>query len=155
MNKNRKKLIDDIQIAIADLKTKNDVLHVSIKIIDSFSDGYNWTGYYMLHGKHLEVGPYIGAETLHTKIELNSGICGAAVSNQKSIVVDDVNADPRFLACSISTKSEIVIPLMDGDNCLGEIDIDSDKPAFFTEDDKFMLEQIAEIVVAKLKSLSE
>ncbi len=155
MNGKREKLILDIKNSIADLKTENDVLQVSIKMIDSFSDGYNWTGYYMLRGKHLEVGPYIGAETPHTKIELNSGICGAAVSQQKSIVVDDVHADPRFLACSISTKSEIVIPLMDGDNCLGEIDIDSDNPAFFTEDDTIMLEQIAEIVVAKLKSLSD
>ncbi len=155
MNEKRENLIVEIKQAVANLKTINDVLQVSIKMIDSFSDGYNWTGYYMLHGEHLEVGPYIGAETPHTKIELNSGICGAAVSQQKSIVVDDVHADPRFLACSISTKSEIVIPLMDGDNCLGEIDIDSNKPAFFTKDDKFMLEQIADIVVSKLKSLSK
>ncbi len=155
MNSKRKQLIIDIQNAIQNLNTENDVLEVSIKLIDNFSDGYNWTGYYMIQGEHLEVGPYVGPETPHTKIELHSGICGAAASQKKSIVVDDVNADPRFLSCSISTKSEIVVPLMDGEKCLGEIDIDSNEPAFFREDDKLMLEQIAEIVVLKLKSISE
>ena len=150
MNDERKKLIHDIQNAIADLETENDVLQYSIEIIDRFSDGYNWTGYYMIVGDHLEVGPYVGDETPHKKIELNSGICGAAASQHQSIVVDDVNADPRFLACSITTKSEIVVPLMDGENCLGEIDIDSNRPAFFTEEDKLMLEEIAQIVVDKL-----
>lgn len=155
MNSKRKELIRNIKESIADLKTEKDVLQISIEMIDSFSDGYNWTGYYMMHGNHLEVGPYVGPETPHTKIELNSGICGAAVSQQKSIVVDDVHSDPRFLACSITTKSEIVVPLMDGNKCLGEIDIDSNKPAFFTEDDKIMLEQIAEIIVAKIKILTK
>ncbi len=152
MNDERKKLIHDIQSAIADLETENDVLQYSIEMIDSFSDGYNWTGYYMIVGDHLEVGPYVGDETPHKKIELNSGICGAAASQHQSIVVDDVNDDPRFLACSITTKSEIVVPLMDGENCLGEIDIDSNRPAFFTEEDKLMLEEIAQIVVGKLKT---
>ncbi len=151
---NREKLIADISVAVTDLKTEQEVLEVSINLIDSFSDGYNWTGYYMLVGDHLEVGPYVGPETPHTKIELNAGICGAAVSQRQSIVVDDVNADPRFLACSISTKSEIVVPLMDGEVCIGELDIDSNKPAFFTDDDKQMLEKIATIVVVKLKSIN-
>jgi GAF domain-containing protein len=107
----------------------------------------------MMRGDVLEVGPYVGPETPHTKIELNSGICGAAASSKKSVIVDDVNADPRFLACSITTKSEIVVPLMDGDVCLGEIDIDSNQPAFFTDDDRQMLETIAGKIVQKLKTL--
>ncbi len=153
MNENRKELVHEIKDALADLKTELEVLQVSIEMIDSFSVDYNWTGYYMIVGEHLEVGPYVGEETPHKKIELNSGICGAAASQHQSILVDDVNADPRFLACSITTKSEIVVPLMDGENCLGEIDIDSNKPAFFTNDDKMMLEEIACIVVEKIKSV--
>ncbi len=154
MESKRTELLDNIKSAIADKSTETDILQTAIELIDNFSEGFNWTGFYMMKNGILEVGPYIGPETSHTKIELNSGICGAAASRHESIIVDDVKADPRFLACSISTRSEIVVPLMDGDNCLGEIDIDSNKPSFFTDDDKFMLEKAAEIVVEKLKQIS-
>lgn len=151
MDPKRIELIEKVKLAISDKYSEEDILRSAIELIDAYSDGYNWTGFYMLKNGILEVGPYVGPETPHTKIELNSGICGAAASQKKSVLVDDVNADPRFLACSITTKSEIVVPLMDGDNCLGEIDIDSNQPAFFTEDDRLMLEKIAEIVVKRLK----
>ncbi len=59
----------------------------------------------------LVLGPYVGAVTPHKRIPLNQGICGAAVSSGQTVVVDDVNADPRYLACSIETKSEIVAPV--------------------------------------------
>lgn len=154
MDPKRIELIEKVKLAISDKYSEEDILKTAIELIDAYSDGYNWTGFYMLREGILEVGPYIGPETPHTKIELNSGICGAAASRKETVLVDDVNADPRFLACSITTKSEIVVPLMDGDNCLGEIDIDSNQPAFFTEDDKLMLEKIAEIVVKRLKENS-
>lgn len=154
MDNKRRKLIEDVRLAIARETSEAGVLEVSIKLIDSFSDGFNWTGFYMLRGDILEVGPYVGPETPHTKIELNSGICGAAASSKRSIVVDDVNADPRFLACSVSTRSEIVVPLMDGRRCLGEIDIDSNQSAFFTDDDRVMLEEIAALIVQRLKEIT-
>ena len=70
-----------------------------------------------------------------------------------TIVVDDVNADPRYLACSIETKSEIVVPIMSGDRVLGEIDIDSDRPAAFGPDDRRLLESVASLLAAKLQRL--
>ena len=153
MEASRLALVNAVRAAIKDKKSEHGVLQAAIELIDSFSEGYNWTGFYMLRNGKLEVGPYVGPETPHTLIELSSGICGAAASQKQTVVVDDVNADPRFLACSITTKSEIVIPLMDGDTCLGEIDIDSNRPAFFTNEDKIMLEAVAAIVVEKLISL--
>lgn len=153
MDQKRVQLIEDVKSSIKNKLILNDILNTVVIKIDAFSDGYNWTGIYMMKEDHLEVGPYIGEETPHTHIELNQGICGAAVSNQRTIVVDDVNADPRFLACSIKTKSEIVVPLMDGENVLGEIDIDSNQLSFFTDDDKQMLEKIAEILVNRLKQI--
>jgi len=149
----RRQLIDNIRIAVLDKTDETEILTESIKLIDAFSDGYDWTGFYLVKDGILEVGPYVGPETPHKKIELAQGICGAAVLQKKSIVVDDVNADPRFLACSINTKSEIVIPLMDGDKALGEIDIDSNQPAFFTKEDREMFEEIAEVIVARLKQI--
>ncbi len=117
MDDNRQALIAQVESAITDKNSEAEVLSAAVGLIDSFSESYNWTGFYMMRGDILEVGPYVGPETLHTRIELNSGICGAAASQKESIVIDDVNADPRFLACSVTTRSEIVVPLMDGDRC--------------------------------------
>lgn len=153
MDAKRRKLVDDVRAAIAEQTSEEDVLRAAVELIDAFSDGFDWTGVYMLRGSILEVGPYVGPETPHRKIELNSGICGAAASRKQTIVVDDVNADPRFLACSLTTRSEIVVPLMAGETCLGEIDIDSNRPAFFTPEDREMLEEIARLMVKKLKKL--
>ncbi len=153
MDKKRQQLINRVKEAIAHKKTEQDILRTAVEIIDSYSEDFNWTGFYMMKGNRLEVGPYIGPVTEHVKIPLNSGICGAAATRKKTIIVDDVNADPRFLACSLTTRSEIVVPLMDGDTCLGEIDIDSDKPSNFTKEDKQMLEAIAALVVERLKNI--
>lgn len=153
MDNTRLQLIDNVRIAIAGLNTEEDILRQAANLIDEFSEGFNWTGFYMMRGGVLEVGPYVGPVTEHVRIELNRGICGAAASQKKSVIVEDVNNDPRFLACSLSTRSEIVVPLLDGETVLGEIDIDSDQPGHFTPDDRTMLEQIARVVVDRLVSL--
>lgn len=150
----RKQLIADVGARIAGKNTETDVLRAAAELIDGFSDGFDWTGFYMMRGDVLEVGPYVGPETPHTTIELSSGICGAAATQKQTVVVDDVNADPRFLACSLTTRSEIVVPLMDGDTCIGEIDIDSNQPSFFTEEDRLMLEEIAAVIVSRLRALN-
>jgi L-methionine (R)-S-oxide reductase len=153
MDTKRRQLIERVRMAIADKTTENEVLKTAAELIDAFSEGYNWTGFYMKRGDVLEIGPYVGPPTPHTTIELNRGICGTAATQKKTIVVDDVNADPRFLACSVNTRSEIVVPLMDADRCLGEIDIDSNQSAFFGEQDRQMLEEIAGVIVTKLKRI--
>ncbi|MCX6835645.1 MAG: GAF domain-containing protein [candidate division Zixibacteria bacterium] len=153
MDSERRRLVQAISTAIAAQKSEQEILQKAIELIDAFSADFNWTGFYMMRNGVLEVGPYIGPKTEHTRIELNSGICGAAATQQKSVIVDDVKADPRFLACSLTTRSEIVVPLMDGQTCLGEIDIDSDKPSYFTDDDRRMLEEIAAVVVERLKQV--
>jgi len=153
MDKTRKELIDKIKNAVAGVNDEKAVLATVVELLDGFSENYNWTGFYMKRGDILEVGPYIGTETSHTEIELNRGICGAAVTGKKTIMVDDVNTDPRHLACSLTTRSEIVVPLMDGNTCLGEIDIDSNNPSNFNHQDKEMLESIASIVVKRLKEI--
>ncbi len=153
MDGERRQLIDNVRIAISDKTSEPEVLRTAVEIINDFSDGYSWTGVYMMKNGVLEVGPYVGPETPHTKISLNSGICGAAASQKKSIIVEDVTADPRFLACSPHTKSEIVVPLLDGNTVLGEIDIDSNQRGFFSSDDKKMFEEIAATLVGRLKEI--
>ena len=107
-----------------------------------------------IDGEHLQVGGYIGKATPHRRITIGEGICGAAAESCQTIVVDDVNHDPRYLACSIETKSEIVVPLIDDGAILGEIDIDSDRIAAFNQDDVRVLEKVARIVVTRVKELS-
>ena len=105
---------------------------------------YSWVGIYLMDGPDaLVLGPYRGKPSPHTRIPLNQGICGAAVAQKETVIVADVNADSRYLACSIETKSEIVVPIMHGSRCLGEIDIDSDQPNAFGADDQALLEKIA------------
>ncbi len=153
MDPERIKLVEIVATAISELESETEILQAAVGIIDDFSDGYNWTGFYMARNGRLEVGPYLGPETEHTKIDLGDGICGAAAVAKKTITVDDVHADPRFLACSLTTRSEIVVPLMDGEECLGEIDIDSNQPSFFTDEDRTMLETVADVVVTRLKAI--
>lgn len=116
---------------------------------------YNWVGFYMLEAgaqpPALVLGPFQGAMTPHTRIPLNDGICGAAASSGKTVVVDDVTKDPRYLACSLETKSEIVAPIFVRGRVVGELDIDSHFPAAFALEDQTLVERCAAIVGAKLE----
>ena len=113
---------------------------------------FDWVGFYMIEkggiGEDpvLVLGPYVGAITPHTRIPLNQGICGAAASSGHTVIVDDVNADPRYLACSIATKSEIVVPIFVKGEVVGELDVDSHTPAAFTADDRQLVEHCARLV---------
>jgi len=110
---------------------------------------YNWTGFYMLDPddpETLVLGSFVGEPTPHVRIPVNEGICGAAVASGQTVVVDDVNADPRYLSCSIRTKSEIVVPIHAHGGIVGEIDIDSHAQAAFTGIDRAFLEEAARIV---------
>ena len=122
-------------------------------IVDALHDNllkYNWVGFYMIDNSGpepmLELGPFIGAMTPHTRIPLHQGICGAAASSGKTVVVDDVHNDPRYLACSIETKSEIVVPIIVHGTVVGELDIDSHFGAAFGTDDRELVEACAEVV---------
>jgi len=111
---------------------------------------YNWVGFYMLEkdgtGDVLILGAFRGTMTPHTRIALNQGICGAAASTGKTIVVDDVQKDARYLACSLETKSEIVVPIFVNGKVAGELDIDSHFLAAFGADDRTLCEHAADVV---------
>jgi L-methionine (R)-S-oxide reductase len=112
---------------------------------------YSWVGIYLLDGNELVLGPFEGKPSPHTHIPLGRGICGAAAAEKATIIVDDVNADPRYLACSLETKSEIVVPIMLHGDVLGEIDIDSDRPAAFADADRVLLEKVAALLAPRVR----
>jgi L-methionine (R)-S-oxide reductase len=96
------------------------------------------------------LGPYLGKRSPHTRIPVGSGICGAAAAEKQTIVVDDVNADERYLACSLETRSEIVVPIMRDGRVVGEIDVDSDRAAAFGPEDRALLEAVAPLLAEYL-----
>jgi GAF domain-containing protein len=109
---------------------------------------YDWVGIYWVDGTDLVLGPWVGPQaTEHTRIPIGTGVCGAAAASGQTEIVPDVNADPRYLACFASTRSEIVVPIFDGRKVVGEIDIDgSDLDAFDATDARF-LEEITALLV--------
>jgi GAF domain-containing protein len=116
---------------------------------------YNWAGFYMLDPRDEEVlvlGPFWGARTEHVRIPVSEGICGAAVAQGETVIVEDVAADPRYLACSLETKSEIVVPIRARGRIVGEIDIDSHTLDAFGAEDRRFLEQCAEIIAEYLEN---
>ncbi|WP_420237242.1 GAF domain-containing protein [Telmatobacter bradus] len=120
-----------------------------VETIAARQPSYNWVGFYMLtdgDDQMLDLGPFVGAPTTHVRIPVSEGICGAAVAQGQTIVIDDVRSDPRYLACSIETKSEIVVPIRVAGKIVGEIDIDSHNHAAFSPADRAFVEQCAEII---------
>lgn len=118
---------------------------------------YNWVGFYMIDPKDanmLILGPFRGSMTPHTRIPLNQGICGAAASSGKTVVVDDVNKDSRYLACSLETKSEIVVPVFAKGKVVGELDIDSHFLAAFGPEDRRLCEHAAQLLGKFIESHS-
>lgn len=110
---------------------------------------YSWVGFYMLDPDDdnvLVLGPFHGAPTEHVRIPVTEGICGAAVAQGETVIVPDVSADPRYLACSIETKSEIVVPIQARGKIVGEIDIDSHTLNAFSSDDRRFVEECAALL---------
>jgi putative methionine-R-sulfoxide reductase with GAF domain len=128
---------------------RHDALTLAVDLLQQIPR-YTWVGIYLLEGEELVLGPFRGKPSPHTRIPLGRGICGAAAAAKTTIVVDDVRRDPRYLACSLETQSEIVVPIVKDDVVLGEIDIDSDAPAAFGPDDRALLERVAALLAERM-----
>jgi 3-dehydroquinate dehydratase-2 len=123
----------------------DDAYRTCVKLLKRDFPKYDWAGIYLVEGNDLVLHNFIGAPSPHTRIPIGQGICGVpqrGIAEAQTIIVPDVNADPRYLACSIETKSEIVVPIQ-AKKIFGEIDIDSHAANAFHSGDRFMLEQIA------------
>ena len=142
-------VLASVRAAVHDAPSEGDAARQAVELLKQHMPDYTWVGVYLLEGDHLVLGPYRGKPSPHTRIPLNQGICGAAASTRETIIVDDVDADPRYLACSLETRSEIVVPIMRGGDVLGEIDVDSDKKAAFGDADRELLEAVADLLARK------
>ena len=136
--------------------TAHDLMQKMVKLLRERVLKYNWVGFYMLepgaNPPMLVLGAFEGATTPHTRIPLSQGLCGAAAASGRTVIVDDVSKDPRYLACSLETKSEIVVPVFAHDRVVGELDIDSHFPAAFTPEHQHLVQYCAMLVGQKLET---
>jgi L-methionine (R)-S-oxide reductase len=142
-------LVSEIRKMAADVPSFVELQQGIVTAIAGRLPYYNWTGFYMLDPEDSEMlvlGAFVGEPTPHVRIPVTEGICGAAVALGKTVVVEDVNADPRYLSCSIKTRSEIVAPVYVDGRAVGEIDVDSHAPGAFSEVDRLFLEEVAGMV---------
>lgn len=110
--------------------------------------GFWWTGFYLVKGNQLVLGPFQGPIAC-TRIALGKGVCGTAWLQAQTIVVPDVDEFPEHIACSSASKSEIVVPVFTNGEVVAVLDVDSEHLAFFDETDKIYLEQIAQLAGKK------
>lgn len=137
----------DVINLVRNLKEPRDVLldRVAALLKENFSH-YTGVYIYLLEGETLVLHSYRGRPTEHTRIPIGAGICGRAARIKQTVIVDDVNSDAEYIACSLETRSEIVVPIMREDRVFGEIDIDSDVPAAFTKSDQEFLQEVAQLL---------
>jgi len=124
--------------------SRGDLMAEAVRLIEGGRAEYDWVGIYLLEGGVLVLHDYIGEETEHTRIAVGDGVCGTAVAEDRNLNIADVNAIENYIACSIGTRSEIVVLIRRADGTIaGQLDLDSDTPAAFGEKDEAELEIVA------------
>lgn len=107
----------------------------------------NWAGFYLMKNGELVLGPFQGKPAC-VRIPGGRGVCGAAVAQRQTMLVEDVHAFPGHIACDAASRSELVVPLIRGGDVIGVIDLDSPDPARFDTDDQAGIEAIARLWLA-------
>lgn len=116
----------------------------------------NWLGFYFLRGSELVLGPFQG-KVACVRIALGRGVCGTAAQQRKTIIVPDVHAFPGHIACDAASRSELVVPLVQGERLLGVLDLDSPRENRFDVDDQVGLEAAVDVFLrsSNLSRLTE
>ncbi len=129
-------------------KSVDERLLAICQLLEQHIEYYNWVGFYFRNGnkEELVLGPYVGEPTDHTVIPFGKGICGQVAVSNENFVVPDVSSQDNYIACSITVKAEIVIPIFVNGKNIGQIDIDSNTPDPFTEADERFLEFVCKNV---------
>jgi GAF domain-containing protein len=146
-------LAPDVAAMIGRGEPHEEVLAHLVRAAHEAFPAYAWTGIYIARDGMLEMGPFCGPDSPHHKIRIGTadggdtqGICGWVAAHGIPQVIPDVNADPRYLMCSASIRSEIVVPIERDGRVLGVIDIDSETPALFTQTDLTILSDLARLI---------
>lgn len=147
MNKsfpNIKSILDSVDSLIQTLGMRDEILQGVSELLSQRVDHYDWVGFYIADesGKHLILGPYVGAPTDHVKIAFGKGVCGQVAVSEMSRIIQDVSLEDNYLSCSSHVQSEVVFPIKKEGSFVAELDIDSHATAPFSDQDTELLEAI-------------
>jgi L-methionine (R)-S-oxide reductase len=149
-------IVEEIRTIVEAGGDPADALTRTCRVLKEKVPHYHWVGYYVVDPKEegmLVLGPYVGAPTEHVRIPFGRGICGQAAARRETFVIQDVSREENYLSCSIDVRSEIVVPILDHGEILGELDIDSHAIAPFTQEDRDSLERICGLVVPLIREI--
>ncbi len=149
----REDLRSEVETLVATSGPDEEVLNNIVRRIHDARPLWDWSGIYLLAGDTLVLGPRT-APADHSRIAIGEGVCGTAVSEDRNQMVEDVREVENYLACSIHTRSELVVLIRDSGRIVGEFDIDSDTVGAFTSEDEALLEEIGVLVSGRVASLA-
>ena len=149
----REDLRSDIETLVASGEQDEGVLNEAVRRIHDARPLWDWSGIYLLVGDTLVLGPRT-APADHSRIGVGEGVCGTAVSEDRNQVVEDVREVENYLACSIHTRSELVVLIKDSGKVVGEFDIDSDTVGAFSDEDEVLLEEMGALISGRVASLA-
>lgn len=156
-DEDRPRLVDTVEELTASEAPDDEVLDRIVRIVHDEHPHWDWSGIYLLVGDTLVIGPFAGSEEEpdHSRIRVGEGVCGTAVVENENQLVGDVRELDNYLACSLSTRSELVVLIRQEDHVVGQFDIDSDQPQAFDANDEALLDELAGLVALRVASLAE
>jgi GAF domain-containing protein len=149
----REDLRSEVETLVASGGPDEEVLNDVVRRVHDARPLWDWSGIYLLVGDTLVLGPRT-APADHSRIAIGEGVCGTAVSEDRNQVVEDVREVENYLACSIHTRSELVVLIRDSGKIVGEFDIDSDTVGAFGHEDEALLEEMGTLVSGRVASLA-
>jgi L-methionine (R)-S-oxide reductase len=151
----RSELKAEVEALVASDAPDERVLDEVVRLVHDAHPLWDWSGIYLLVDGTLVIGPFAGSDEMpeHSRIEVGDGVCGTAVAEDRNQLVEDVRELDNYLACSLSTRSELVVLIRDGGRVVGQFDIDSDERGAFTEEDEALLDELAKVVAPRVASL--
>ncbi len=150
------KLLEKLDQALEAGMEPGERAALCVRLLAAEFPHFDWVGVYWLQGEELVLGPFVGAPTEHVRIPVGRGVCGTAVAEGRNQVVKDVRELSNYLACSLETRSEIVVLIRDGEGkILGQIDVDGRRVGAFDETDEALLEKAARRIAGRMEKKEE
>ena len=143
------RVVSKVEEVVNSPVSRDKALREAVGILKRECEHYDWVGIYLLEADTLVLHNYIGKPTDHTHIPVGEGVCGTAVAERANQIIGDVTQLDNYLACSLETRSEIVVLIRRGDKIFGQIDIDSDRENAFDDEDESMLNRIADLLAQR------
>ena len=153
----RADLVAEIETIVAADAPDEEALGRVVRLLHDAHPAWDWTGIYLLVDEALVIGPFAGSDTEpeHSLIRVGEGVCGTAVAENETQIVEDVRELDNYLACSLATRSELVVLIHDaGGTVVGQFDVDSDAVGAFSEADASLLEEVASVVAPRVAALA-